>query len=400
VRRKTLRGLILAGVAASGAVTSGCGSIKVTRIAAATQRPANVAIYVDVHDRSGNAVANLNEKNFRVYEDGKLLPAAKAKRALLEPKNVGAKFTLVLLDLSGPVVDSEDLPDLATTVGKFVDNLSEKEQVAVSVFDGNDEVAPFLGFGASADQTPGLVDGLRKFRPRTRNTNWNGAVFQGLHTLEEQLKESTVPNKSAALVIYTDRGVDLAHSVGVETMKQKVKESPVEIYVIGVGEKVNIPEVNSIGRNGVYLSENLKAYKKGFEEVGKKLTADIDGRYVFSYCSPKRKGDHKAEIEVVSPAGQGKVTYKFNAAGFKNGCTPKHRPTFSVEQKPPPPPPPSPAAADEEEEDTGKPEKGERPEKPEKAEKPEKSERSEEPAEAPKPPPKPSGPAKQMRDDE
>jgi hypothetical protein len=359
VRRKTLAPLALAGAAAASLLPAGCGSLKVTKIAGATQRPANVAIYVDVHDPSGAAVPGLVEKNFRVYEDGKLVPAAKAKRALLEPKNVGAKFTLILLDLSGPIADSEDLPDLATTVGKVVENLSDKQQVAVSVFDGNDEVAPFLGFGAEGDQIPGLVEGLRKFRPRSRNTNWNGAVYQGLHTLEEQLASSTVPNKSAALVIFTDRGNDLAHSVGVETMKQKVKDSPVQIFVVGVGEKINTPELNAVGRNGVFLSNNLKAFKKGFDEVSKKLTADTDGRYVFSYCSPKRKGDHKAEIEIVAPAGEGKVAYRFNAAGFKNGCSPKHRPTFSVEQKPPPPPPP----AASEEEDGAKPDKGEQPDK-------------------------------------
>src|SRR4030095_13002820 len=131
--------------------------------------------------------------------------------------------------------------------------------------------------------------------------------------------------------IFTDRGNDLAHSVGIETLRQKVKDSPAEIFVIGVGEKLNSAELNLIGRNGVYQSSNLKAYKKGFEEVGKKLTADTDGRYVFSYCSPKRKGDHKAELEIISPSGNGKVIYKFSAAGFKTGCTPKHRPTFSVE---------------------------------------------------------------------
>ena len=206
VRRKTLRVLILAGAASVGAMGSGCGSLKVTKIAGATQRPANVAIYVDVHDTSGNAVPGLEEKNFRVYEDGKLVPPAKAKRALLEPKAFGVKFTLVLLDLSGPMADSEDLPDLATAVGKFVEHLSEKQLVGVSVFDGNDEVAPFLGFGAEGDQIPGLVEGLRKFRPRNRNTNWNGAVYQGLHTVEEQLNASTVPQKSGALVLFTDRG--------------------------------------------------------------------------------------------------------------------------------------------------------------------------------------------------
>jgi hypothetical protein len=344
VRPHTLRVLAAAGFAV---VALGCSSLKVTKIGAATQRPSNVAVYIDVHDKSGNAVGGLQEKNFKVYEDGKLLDSKKAKRALLEPRVFGVKYTLVLLDLSGPLVDSEDLPELATTVGAFMERLADRQQIAVSVFDGNDEVAPFVGFGAEGEQAQQMVAELRKFRPRNRNTNWNGAVFQGIHTLEEQLKESTAPEKSAALVVYTDRGNDLAHSVGVETLRQKIKDTQVDVYVIGVGEKVNTAEVNAVGKNGVFLSTNLKAYKKGFEEVGRKLTADTDGRYVFSYCSPKRKGDHKMELEIAAPAGSGKITYKFSAAGFKNGCSPKKRPTFSAEQ--PKKPSATPEKVDEEE---------------------------------------------------
>ncbi len=392
MRRQTLRVL---GVAVAVALAAGCSSLKVAKIGAATQRPSNVAIYIDVHDKSGGAVAGLQEKNFKVFEDGKLLDSKKAKRALLEPRVFGVKYTLVLLDLSGPIVDSEDLPELAATVGAFMERLSDRQQVAVSVFDGNDEVAPFVGFGAEGEQAQAMVAELRKFRPRSRNTNWNGAVFQGLHTLEEVLKESTAPEKSAAL----------------ETLRQKTKDSPVDTFVIGVGEKINTAEVNAVGRNGVFVSTSLKAYKKGFEEVGRKLTADTDGRYVFSYCSPKRKGDHKVELEIEAPAGSGKVSYKFSAQGFKNGCSPKKRPTFSAEQAKPAAPPPKGKETEEEEEEAEEPAKAPKasrpppppPPPPPPAPKPAKADRPPaEEAEAPEPakPPPPRGPAKQAVDTE
>ena len=218
------------------------------------------------------------------------------------------------------MADSEQLPDLAGAVGKLVDRLSEREEVAVSIFDGNDEIAPFLGFGASSD---GLVESIRKFRPRNRKTNWNGAVYQGLHTLEEKLDQSTAPEKSAALVVFTDRGTDLAQNVGVETLRQKVQESPVQIRGRhrGQGEQAGDRTLSvAMACSSRATSECLK---KGFDEVAKKLTSDVDGRYVFSYCSPKRKGDHKAEIEIVAPGGAAKVSYKFSAAGFKSGCSPE-----------------------------------------------------------------------------
>src|SRR3954463_13717865 len=95
VARENFRGLVLTSVAVCGAAAAGCGSLAVKKIAAVSQSPANVALYVDVHDGSGNAAPNLQEKDFRIYEDGKLLPAGKAKRALLEPKGLGARFVMV-----------------------------------------------------------------------------------------------------------------------------------------------------------------------------------------------------------------------------------------------------------------------------------------------------------------
>jgi hypothetical protein len=177
-----------------------------------------------------------------------------------------------------------------------------------------------------------VVETLRKFRPRSRNANLNGAVYQGLHSLGDRLKEANAPMKSAILVIFTDRG-ELAHSVSPETLKQGLKETPAQVYVIGVGEQVHREELTALGRGGVYLSNNPKNYKIGFDETAKKLTADADGRYVFSYCSPKRRGDHRVEVEAVTSHDRGRLMFKFNADGFTTGCTPKTKPDLTPAAK-------------------------------------------------------------------
>ena len=68
--------------------------------------------------------------------------------------------------------------------------------------------------------------------------------------------------------MFTDRG-ELAHSVSPETLKQGLKETPAEIYVIGVGEKIHRQELTALGRSGTFLSNNPKAFKKGFEEIAR-----------------------------------------------------------------------------------------------------------------------------------
>ena len=335
--------------------------MQITKVAASAERPANVALYIDVHDSDGKAVPGLNEKNFRILEDGKLVAPSKAKRALLDTSSLAANYTMLLVDLSGPVVDSEDLPELAASVGRFVDRVGAVSEVAVGAFDGSDEVAPFLGFGATAE-TSAVVDGIRHFRPHNRNTNLNGAVYQGLHALGEKLAESKASEKSATLVVYTDRG-DLSHTVSAETLKQGMNDSPARIFIIGAGEKINRPELTAIGRTSALLSTDPKAFKKSFDEVIQKLSVSTNGRYVLSYCSPKRRGDHKVEIQVVTPHDKGSASYRFNADGFSSGCSPKRKPSFNLggegeaqeaakDAKPGKPPKPAKQPKDDDQEDS------------------------------------------------
>jgi hypothetical protein len=327
--RSPLSSFVLLTVAVTA--LAGCGgSLKITKIATSTQRPANVALFLDVRNDDGEPIGGLEEKNFKVYEDGKLVPSSKAKRALLEPKLGGVRYTMVLVDLSGPIADSEYLPELAETIGKVVDRLSDGQEVAVSAFDGAEEVAPFVGFGAAGDQVKALVDGLKKFKPRNRNTNFNGAIYQGLFALKEQLDASQAQQKSAALLVFTDRGHDLARSVSPQVLRQAVHDTPAEIYVVAAGEKLNKEELTVIGKSGLFLTDDPRGYKKGFDEMTKKVAGKTEGRYIFSYCSTKRHGDHKLEVEVVAPKDKGKVAYKFSAEGFKAGCTPKKIPSFAA----------------------------------------------------------------------
>jgi len=298
----------------------GCGSsgsLRVTKVAVSTQKPSNLAFYLDVRD-NGRPVPGLQEKDFRVYEDGKLVPPKKGKRALLDAEVVSANFAIIQVDLSGPIADSEYLPDLAETVTHFAQDLNERQEVAVNAFDGNDEVAPFIGFGSGKEQFRKLADGLRKFRPRSRNSNLYGAVYQGISALEEKLASSALPEKQATLIVFTDR-YDLSHTVGIEQIKEKLRSTAVQVYVIGVGEQINRIDLSMLGRTGTFLSTDPKAFKKGFEEINQKLVSLADGRYVLSFCSTKRKGSHKLEIQIDTPAGEAKVSHKFKASGFRNG---------------------------------------------------------------------------------
>ena len=70
------------------------------------------------------------------------------------------------------------------------------------------------------------------------------------------------------LVIFTDPA-RLAHSVTPETLKTGIEgDAGARSRVIGVGEQLHRQELTTLGRSGTCLSNNPKAYKEGFKEIG------------------------------------------------------------------------------------------------------------------------------------
>jgi hypothetical protein len=331
---RTNRSLVsLAALAFSVAAAAGCadgpgggGNLRVKKISTVAQPPGNVAAYFSVYTKDGAPVTDLDTPNFKIYENNKLVSDKKAKRALLETKPVEAQYVLVLLDVSGPYVDGEDFPDIVTAVGHLVAKVEKASGAgAVSVFDGEDEVVPMLGFGAENEKA--AIDSIRKFRPRNRNGNLHGAIMQGLDALEKQLDAATAPFRYATLVVITDRG-DLAKKVPLETVKKRVAESPVDVQLVAIGPKTNKLELEPLTRGGLFISPEPKDFTKGLEAITKKLDDAANARYLFSYCTNKREGNPTLTLVIETPEDKGRLVYKFNAANFRNGCSAKHRPLF------------------------------------------------------------------------
>jgi hypothetical protein len=323
---------VLAALCSAAALAAGCadgpgggGNLQVKNITTVAQPPGNVAAYFSVYTKAGSPVTDLDTPNFKIYENNKLVSEKKAKRALLETKPVEAQYMLVLLDVSGPFVDGEDFPDIVTAIGHLVGTVEKSGQAAVSVFDGEDEVVPMLGFGAENEKA--ALDSIRHFRPRNRNGNLHGAIVQGLDALEKQLSSATAPFRYATLLVVTDRG-DLAKKVPLETVKKRVADSPVDVQIVAIGPKTNKLELEPLTRGGLFISPEPKDFTKGLQGVAKKLDDDANARYLFSYCTTKREGNPTLTLVIETPEDRGRIVYKFSAANFRNGCSAKHRPLF------------------------------------------------------------------------
>lgn len=318
---------ILAGSALAGCASSAqTGSLQVKMLAATSETPSNVAVNLSVGGKNGEPISGLTPDSFRIFEDGKLVPEDKAKRMLLDVKAAEAYFTVLLIDLSGPVIESQDFPELVRQVGDFMRALRGTHTLTVSVFDGRDDVRTILE--PDEDNTKAALDRLRRFRPEERKGNLNGAVIKGLAILDRQLAKSTASHKTSNLVVFTDRG-DEAGKVPVEELEIALDKTPADVYVIGVGPGIKRPELGKVARTDAFYSTDLKELGTGFTHLSKHLAVASEGHYLLSYCSPKRKGEHELEIEISTEKDHGVLTHRYTADGFTKGCSASHAPSFA-----------------------------------------------------------------------
>ncbi len=321
---------ILAGCAHAGcASTAQSGGLQVKVLAATSQTPSNVAVNLSIGTKSGEPLVGLKPENFRIFEDGKLVPEDKARRMLLDPKVAEAYFTVLLIDLSGPITESQDFPELVRQVGEFMDELRETHTLTVSIFDGRDDLRTILE--PDEESTKAALDRLRRYRPEERKGNLNGAVLKGLAILDRQLAKSTAAHSSSNLVVFTDRG-DVAAKVPEEELEVALDKTPADVYVIGVGPGIKKPELGKIARTDAFYSTDPKEMGTGFTHLSKHLAVAAEGHYLLSYCSPKRKGEHDLEIEISTEKEHGLIKHHYSADGFTKGCSPSHAPVFAKKE--------------------------------------------------------------------
>ena len=96
--------LVIALLAACG------GSLRLSHIDSSVQRPSNVAVYFTVDTTDGDPVPGLTAESFRIYEDDQPVSVLESKQTILNPEVSASHYTLLLVDMSGSVTESGDVP--------------------------------------------------------------------------------------------------------------------------------------------------------------------------------------------------------------------------------------------------------------------------------------------------
>src|SRR5262245_62137830 len=189
--RCSLRALpVVACATVSAAWAAGCAGLKLQMVDSSVRKPSNVAVYFTVDTRGGEPVANLTPQDFHIYEDNEPVSILESKQTILQPEVAAIHYTLLLVDMSGSVVDSGDMPALIQAAATFADGVGPYQKVAVYPFDGSPNLSPLVPFGGYVRVG---VNALSNRRPRDPSTNLNGAVIEGVKVLTHQMEHAPVP---------------------------------------------------------------------------------------------------------------------------------------------------------------------------------------------------------------
>jgi len=326
-----LRWILLFGISASVLCLSslGCQGLRLRLVDASVDPPSNVVVYFTVDTRDGEPVPGLTADKFKIYEDERLISLYESKQTILNPEVATIRYTLLLLDMSGSVVESGQVPLVQEAVDAFVGGVGEQERVAIYAFDGREEILPVAPFSDRSDRLSGRAARLSSWKTRDPSTNLNGAIIEAVKVIEEERESSDVPLRFGNLVVFTD-GTDRAHRATSSEAIRAVRDADISMFVIGLGGEVDQEVMAYLGKDGFVRAEEKGTIVQAFEDVALHIQELASRFYLLSYCSPARAGIHELEVEAVHGELKGKLSYTFDAENFKPSCDPSKPPSFAV----------------------------------------------------------------------
>ena len=292
------------------------------------QQPSNIYLLFSVETCIGNPKAGISAEEFEIYEDGELISAFESDQTILPRPRLYTLATVLLLDLSGSILESDTLEPLKSSAQSFVSQVAgeDGQEVAIYLFDGRETIKELVAFTNDIEMLRSALESLSKEGiigdpDYDISTNLNGAVIQGVEVLNDRQKD-TAPGKlfAGTLITFTD-GRDRARRFTERDAVNAVKSSIHSSFSIGLGGEIDEAHLRRLGPNGFVYAENAADLEEAFNEIAQQVKNESDKYYIVGYCTPSRKGKHRVTLKVSEYSGR--LSYSFNADGFEGGCNPE-----------------------------------------------------------------------------
>lgn len=296
---------------ASLAVETGALSHRYEQAAQTEDKPQQATISVDttlvnldvlVTDQEGRVLSGLKKENFRVLDEGKF-----QKIQQFEPTT--APITIAMLMEYSGIANSHFAAKAASWGSGFLDHLDPLDWVALVTYDIKPAVK--LDFTRNKAEMKQRLSTLSY--PSFREANLYDAIIDTLERLDR------VKGKKAILLIST--GVNTLGAASLEDTLQRIKQSDVAIFVVGLAESEYMRSQISGGASVSYLQakNQLQTFAKlsggtaWFPRFEGEMTDIFGGvanflrsQYSLGFSPENLAQDgkyHKLKVEIVQPDG-------------------------------------------------------------------------------------------------
>jgi hypothetical protein len=301
IRRSTPRGLRLQGL---------YGTIR---------PPAGVELLVRAHT-GGEPYTGTELEDLLVTEDGHRLD--RDDTAFL-PQRVGtARFTVLLVDMSGNLVDSGRLTHLTKGLHELVDNLPRDHAVCLAAFDGRPKLQLLQTFTKDRAKLRKAISALSRFQVKDSSCNLFGAMNEAVKLLQKQRSAIAGRLVLRSVVIFSgsgDRANRVSHDALYRMIENKLK-SGFLFFAIGLGSGADPVVVEEMGQTEHFTFEMVEKWAAdGAKRVSSRLKKHWASHFVLSVCSQKRGGSHTLAIAPVTNP-RSAVEFTYEADTFSGGC--------------------------------------------------------------------------------
>jgi Ca-activated chloride channel family protein len=208
-----------------------------------------VVLNVTVTDKSGGYIKGLKLKDFKIYEDGKEVPASTISSFSFQESPYAA---VVLLDSSGSMETRFSLARSAAI--RFLDGLRDEDVAAVYRFDT--KVERVQQFSGGRDLAP------MAYTIRAKGmTTLNDAIVEASHVL------TTRPEARKAIVVLSD---------GMDTSSKASSNKAVE-SALSVGASIYAVDMSALETPGVANRQSAASLKGFAEKTGGRFVATPGG---------------------------------------------------------------------------------------------------------------------------
>jgi len=302
-------------------LTGGCLNLEL--LEGDTTPEGAVIVNFTAHGSGGAPATGMEAGDFEILEDGELVSEFESQQTILNPKAQFRLVSLLLLDMSGSILESGNLSALQEAAVAYVEATTSVSEVGIYRFDGREDIIPVVEVTDDIDELRTGIESLSGVCDEDAcdpSTNLNGAVIDGLGLLDDV--ESGSPRIfGGSVVVFTD-GTDRASRASDDDAIARVRGSGHDVYSIGLGGEVDRGFLNKVGKSGTVYADDAAEVSEAFADVAQTVADEARSFYSLVYCSPSRAGRHEVMIRGAWGALRGTLKYQFDADGFDGTCDP------------------------------------------------------------------------------